>query len=647
MSHTSENSHCAPLIEACTLNLFEKNIFRITGLPVDASTKEVSRQAQKLQMLEEMGGATPNQAAFPLNPPPSTEQIREALARMKEPELRLVDEFFWFWPETFGDSKTDPAINALQSGDGQKAVDIWVERENNGSVTATHNLAVMFHMYAVDWTNHHLGNQEEHSRVEKQDSPWAPPQKRVAILDSGRDVKIKGYWKDAFDRWEQLADADDLWDVVKNRVRSLEDEALTIGFVRRMRALLPQAFDRINAEAALKFAEHGRMDWAQFHVDFMRETHAGLDDVNSTAEMVLAPTKRRVEQRLNSAHNEVDRHPEKGTQVALDLMSHCRPLMALFDLFHGADSHQRSDLFDEVAKTVANVVISYQKATGDNKAFVEILQQALDFASGSQIRERLIKNIAIGEGNLAANMLEPFFKSLESITEGAGTLSAKLEQLKAKILTQLPTLAAKLGSTSHAYRQLMDSVAIALRGLSIDAHNDHKDFQTAGEAIELAAKLAVDADLKLRIQNDASVLAENKKQSLCYFCGTQTAKADSVLQLAMYGEVNRYYGGVQYRKGTVPIPRCGDCKGKQESASSTGCVIWVICLIIGIGVGMAYDEKSGWLMGAFLGGGVGWILSVIVAEAMKSSSGLKNPKDHSEVRKMILQGWSIGDGPSR
>jgi hypothetical protein len=585
MSHTSENSDCAPLIEACTLNLFEKNIFRITGLPVDASTKEVSRQAQKLQMLEEMGGGTPNQAAFPLIPPPSTEQIREALARMKEPEHRLVDEFFWFWPETFGHSKTDPAINALQSGDGQKAVDIWVERENNGSVTATHNLAVMFHMYAVDWTNHHLGNQEEHSRVEKQDSPWAPPQKRVAILDSGRDVKIKGYWKDAFDRWEQLADADDLWDVVKNRVRSLEDEALTIGFVRRMRALLPQAFDRINAEAALKFAEHGRMDWAQFHVDFMRETHAGLDDVDSTAEMVLAPTKRRVEQRLNSAHNEVDRHPEKGTQVAIDLMSHCRPLMALFDLFHGADSHQRSDLFDEVAKTVANVVISYQKATGDNKAFVEILQQALDFSSGSQIRERLIKNIAIGEGNLAANMLEPFFKCLASITGGSDAPPAKFQKLRAQILPQLPNLAIKLGSASHPYQDLMDTIALAFRELSIESHNENRDYATAEECINLAAKFAISSEVKIRIQGDLKALSESKSNYKCLVCNVNHPDNGFSLKIPINKIPPNLLATLSTedkQRGFIEVPRCKSCatqqglKTRSSSSGEVGCLVLVL-----------------------------------------------------------------------
>lgn len=627
MSSLPETGECQPLIEACTLDLYQKNIFRITGLPVDATPKEVARQAQKLQMMDEMsgGGTLQSQAAFPLAPPPTAEQIREALARMKEPEHRLVDEFFWYWPEKFGDSKNDPAIQAVLAGDGQKAVDIWVERESHGrSLVAKHNLAIMFHMYAVDWTNHHVAYD----------------------IDKSRDEKIKGYWRDAFDRWETLADADEIWDTMKDRVRSLEDEALGTGFVRRMRRVLPQGFDRVNADAALKFAEQGRMDWAKFHVDFMRQTNQGLDDVDCTAELVLAPTKKRVEQRLRAANDQVQEQPAKGTLVAADLMAHCKPLLAVFDLFHGAESHHRSELFDEVAETVADVLVSYQKSTGDNRAFVDLLKQALLFATGSQIRERLIKNIAIGENNLAGQQLEPFFTSMKQIADIPGTPAAKLQQMRAKILPQLPTLAEQLGSTSEAYHQLMDSVAIALRSISIDAHNQHSDFETAEVAIKIASKLVVDAQLKQRINEDIVALANNKKGALCYFCGSEPGHTEATVNLAMYGDVTRGYRRVQYRTAVVPIVCCKKCRSKRDLAHNTGCALWIIAVIIGVMIGSA-NGSDAWIGLGIVGLVAGWLISLITESVMNASTRLKNPANHPEVKKMRNQGWQIGETPGR
>ena len=563
MSQPTGTNECAPLLEACTLELYQKNIFRITGLPVDATPKEVAKQAQRLQMMMEEGmegTAAGAKAAFPLAPPPTTEQIRDALARMKEPEHRLVDEFFWYWPEKFGSSKEDISIQALLAGDAQKAIEVWGERESEGSFAAQHNLAIMFHMFAVDWTNHHVAYE----------------------LDAGRDETIMSYWRDSFERWEALVDSDELWEVLKDRVRSLEDEALTTGFVRRMRRLLPQALDRVNAEAALKFAEQGRMDWAKFHVDFMRQTNQGQDDVESTAELVLTPIRKRVDQQLKSAQTQSERKPDQGTQLASDLMIASTPLMGIYDLFHGDEAHQRNDLFDSVAETVANLLVAHQKATGDNQTFVELLKQALQFASGMHIRERLMRNIAIGENNLAGEQLEPIFNSLRTIKESSLGPAQKLQQVQRTIMTQLPSWASTLGPSSETYNNLVNTVAITLREISIAAHNDGSDSATAAAAINLALKLATDPDLKKRMMDDRSTLEkifnEQKQwdrtikirsdefevtQSFVRYNGTQIAAANITgLRFGIFTQVvngiasTSYLIGVRGRDDSISV----ECK---------------------------------------------------------------------------------------
>lgn len=488
MNTSASNSSCPPLMEACTLALYQKNIFRVTGLPVDATSKEVSRQAQKLQMLEEIGGgSTGPQPAFPLAVPPTTDEIRAALSRMKEPEHRIVDEFFWYWPEEFGASKSDPAIQAMLAGDTETAVRLWRDGEKAGSHVAQHNMAIMYHMFAVDWTNYHVSYD----------------------IDQNLDDQIKGYWRKSFERWEELIERDELWDMLKTRIRSLEDEALTTGFVRRMLKQLPSALDKVNAEAALRLAEQGRLDWARFHVDFMNETHPGLDDVESTSERVLEPTKIRVEQYLESFEKQAKKNPEKGGELANELLDRCRPMMDLFDLFHGNDAHQRNDLFDKVAHTVMMMVVHHLNSTGNNKTFVTLLQKALKFASGANVREVIINNISIGEGNLKLLFLEPIFKSLKSIQESSDRQKAKLTAMIENIIPKLPEVASKIGPDSEMCKNLFDSIAITLRGISVDANNLENDYSTALSAVQLALKLAKSQDLKTRLLGDMQQLNAN------------------------------------------------------------------------------------------------------------------------------------------
>jgi hypothetical protein len=121
---TKENRiECRPLLEAAHTNIYRQSPFRITGLPVDASVKAISKHADKLKMMEELGqGQGANPAAFALNPPPSVDQIRESIQRLKDPEHRIIDEFFWFWPERYAEGGRRPCDPSDVTGRFAKGV---------------------------------------------------------------------------------------------------------------------------------------------------------------------------------------------------------------------------------------------------------------------------------------------------------------------------------------------------------------------------------------------------------------------------------------------------------------------------------------------------------------------------------------------
>ena len=616
-------ANCPPLMAACTLSLYEKNIFRVTELPVDATAKDVSRQAQKQQMLAEMGGDFSSvKAPFALLNPPGEDQIREALARMKTPEDRIVDEFFWFWPEEWGNSKTDLAIQAMQTGDSQKAAEIWRADEKEGSFTAIHNLAILFHMAAVDWTVHQLNNVNSKSSHEE----------------------VKGYWQRSLERWEKVAKMEEIWDCMKDRVKSLNDEALTTGFIRRMRDELPMALDRVNAEAALAFAKMGDMEWAEYHVRLMNETHQGLDDVNATAELVLEPTRRRVRQYLEAAEEKVKEKRANGAELAMQLLEKCMPSMAIYDLFYGNEAHQRTDLFDEVADCAISLVVPYRNETGDDVRMIKILKLALDFASGASLREKIINNLSVGENNLDSKKFEPILEKLESLTSTKLNPAQKLSRIKAEIIPSLPSLAPARGQIYKAYNDLLDSVAISLRAISIDAHNDCNDFATAETAIQIALKLAVSKDLKTRLRADAAQVKKSAEGSSCHFCGVTVRNPLSSLDIAMYGNVTRSFGQVNYEKISVNVPRCVACKKKHSNSDKLGCGLAMLAIIIGALIGGVNDGNG--VGGVMVGVLLGAIIYLIFTTIVNSINGYNKFKKYPAIVDMIRNGWAIGEKPS-
>lgn len=366
---------CKPLIEVATKELFRKNAFRITGLPVDATTREISRHADKLKMLAELGQDPHTQsAAFPMKPPPSLDEIREAIQKLKDPEKRLLDEFFWFWPEEFGNSQADPAMQALAKGDLSAAIDIWSAKEkcNTDGVVASHNLALVFHITALDWENYAVKN----------------------TVEADRRKKMTNYWKEAFNRWETLATSEPFWEQVVARIRQLNEPNLPTDFARRMRATLPEALVKINAELALAYAESGKIELARLYIKFMRETHQGLDNVEKTAELVLTPARGRLQEQIRHARDRADNNPRDAASAARELIDQARHALALFDLFFDKESNSRNELFDEVADLCNQVLVAYQKATRNHGACLKILRTVLPFATSMELRQQIEENIS-------------------------------------------------------------------------------------------------------------------------------------------------------------------------------------------------------------------------------------------------------------
>jgi len=485
-----ESKDCLPLIHAANLNIYRENTFRIIGLAVDASEKEIKKHADKLKMMEELGyGQGANPAAFALEPPPSVDQIRKAMQRLKEPEHRLVDEFFWFWPKEFGKSTNDPAIQAILAGDSGTAYDIWTRLETSPDhdYIAWHNIAVMMHLVALDWTHYHFSSE----------------------VDEERESKIKSYWKESFSRWEKIATDDRIWDALKARIRSLDDPRLTTGFARRMREAFPEALDKINAEVALRFAEQGRTGWAKTHIEFMNETHTGLDDVEKTAELVLNPIRNRILHHIKTSKSECDKNPENGADISGKLIEQCSSLQSIFEIFYGSDSHHKTELFDEVAITIVNCLINYVNKTKDNESFVTKIKECLQFATGMDVRQRIQKGIDIAEGNIRGKALEPFYAKLKIIQDSKDKAEERFTQVKQQMMPHLLALTEAQVDQNSLTNEMSNSIAIVLRQISIDAHNDEEDFETSLKAIEMAAKLVKAMELKKRVEEDVRQVQKN------------------------------------------------------------------------------------------------------------------------------------------
>jgi hypothetical protein len=478
------------LLEVSNPDLFLKNAFRVTWLKTTASNREITRHADQLKMQAELGtGGSSASSIFALDPPPSVDQVREAMNKLKDPKLRLVDEFFWYWPENLGHPNSDEALAAVERGDDEAARTLWERWESEPSrmMVAKHNLAVMYHMLAIDWTLRDLKH----------------------TFDSAQIEQMKKCWKAAFDRWEVLATDDDMWDRLKERIRDINDPALPSGTARRLRDTLPESVDRVNAEFAVRYATAKRFDMARWHIDFMKETHQGLDDTTKTSTEVLAPTKRLVEALTADFEKSTQNNVRASLGAAETLLTEARPFLQLLDLFHGEDSHERNEMFDHVASLCRSCLIPYYNETQDADGVVAVLSVALDYASSISLREEIQESIATIQGNKEFEKVKAFFDILKTIADLNTTPAQQFARFERSFQQKWDSFLNSTSLPPETLNQASDSIALFLRGLAIEANNNYNDVYTSLNGIQLASKYARSSDVKHRIAADMTTLELN------------------------------------------------------------------------------------------------------------------------------------------
>jgi CheY-like chemotaxis protein len=363
------------LLEVATINLYQANAFRIAGLNVDASLRDVSKEAEKLELMLKLGRTPPPAAIFPLDEAPTIESVRNALQSLKDPESRLVQEFFWFWPCT-GVSAGDPALVALCQGKYQAAVDSWTKTKGSGNGIAIHNLAVF----------HHLGALNSAVRRSKTLQPTA-----------AEEIYL---WTSAYRYWKALLDRTDFWEGLAARIRKINDPRLRIETAQRIWETLPSAIVKINAQIAVAAAERGDFEEAAKHRKLIYTSAFGEGPAKEETRRALSHAKDELERLCENAENEGRSNPRAANLVTRKLFDEKSRLLRAFNYLLGTGDPMCDAAHDRVAEAGRVCMVAYANETEDWEAARLIFEECLALAEGKALRLKLEEDLEIIGRNL-------------------------------------------------------------------------------------------------------------------------------------------------------------------------------------------------------------------------------------------------------
>jgi len=395
---------CPALLEAAHPEVYRRNAFRVIGLSAEATPREISQHAQRIQMMRKYNAGATLKTPLALDPPPDEHAVQEAVHKLHDPERRLIDELFWFWPHQLGYSKTDPALAFLAENDIDRAAEHWHQMEQSSEAyVSMHNLAVLFHCLGLDL------EQEAFSQK----------------LDQKELETVRKYWDYAFTRWKVVLDHEPFWSRLTARIRALEDPRLTTGLARRIRASLPFTLLSINATLAVRYAEAGNLEAAKRQLEIMGlwdgqgdggkvqktkfkgTAKAGLPEsplLTPLAQKALReacePLRQRIKSICKNAENQADQDTSHGDKATRELIAHTKPLIAALDALLPPGDATRDVAHDEVALCALRCQIPYGNKTENWKVSLELLELILPITVGQAMRDRILENIGTVKGNL-------------------------------------------------------------------------------------------------------------------------------------------------------------------------------------------------------------------------------------------------------
>ncbi|OHV41833.1 MULTISPECIES: hypothetical protein [Pseudofrankia] len=438
--------------------LYDANAFRVTGLAVTASRRDIRRVSDRVRIAERLGEAAAPAHALALTVPVTAAALSTALDRLRDPRLRLVDEFFWLWPSAepagattapgpaaaatttggataadqaaaggvTGDSATagddaagataagatatgattgsattdsatagDPALAALAAGDVDGARRRWIEAASTDGA-ARHNLAVLAHLRALD--------------AERAGAGAASGAPDAAAGPAGAPPRPD--WREVYWLWAAVLADEACWNAFEARIAAAGDARLGVGLAAGIRSALPDTLLASGAALVAAAVDAGDLPAARAHLAALRELGAG--DLDAALRAACEPWLAQVRSLCADADRAAQDRPATGLDVAERVLTDAEPTMARIDELLPPRNLTRIGIRDQLGQTVLTALLLYDQtfvnAAGepsttefpDHFRMRELLRRVTPLVESAALAQRIGENLDIVERQATA-----------------------------------------------------------------------------------------------------------------------------------------------------------------------------------------------------------------------------------------------------
>ncbi|MBK9544234.1 MAG: hypothetical protein IPO49_18290 [Bacteroidetes bacterium] len=682
------------------MNLINNNPYRILGLPLTATEREIAKQINTLATYAEMGKTKSLASDFPfLTPVDRTPYaIEEAKKQIEQSESKLLYSLFWFWKNNSAD---ELALEVLKEGNTSKAIAIW-EKSVFASKNKIYKPIVLVENLIRQSTNWSEQKDEDHSLTKDEDQYIIERKKETSYTIPTVNTELN-----YDDNW--LIDCDTEW------LAGVDNIGYGIVFGRNGSSFFTFQISGNGQFTYGKFIDWGYtkiLDWEENDaINKWSDNHIQikkLDDkisffingvlINSVqAEPFFGKSfgfKVTNNQKISFRNFKFSKLVEheiygEGINVSSKNFSNIKNLSTLYlslatnngtlqlDYFNKgialAKNFFSTDNIEDYSKLIAGERYIYNSEKTLHfyiNDVIDSLKNYLEKAGGISTSQLInsfstfpVEAKQFLNNRFVAKQIQNIDKEIETAQaerkKSAATAADTGKKLVTNTKSDIAFLKKVLGENDFQYQIIGDKLSSAIVQCGIDSFNNCKDadgeidYPNAIKSeegylheYEYALQVAVTERGKERAKENLDSCKrwiENKVYYNCWFCESGTPEEASKFEITIYKETSRDYQGVKYQYVPVEIQRCSKCKSFHqydfnfESVSGQTFGIGVVGLLFGIAIDIV----------VYIFGNAYSLIGKTISKMLNSSKANIKDTSHSTIQNYpaikdrFKQGWQF------
>ena len=654
------------------MNFLDTNPFRVLGVNVTSSEKEIVKSVSTLTTYLEMGKEKKLSTDLPFLSPlnRTSESVTEARKLIEQPANKFQQSLFWYW---INNTTDEIVMELLVENNIDKSVALF-EKSIFHKKDKTFKLSVITENFINDKTNWGGTADDENHSYKKLGSEFLIERKidksDYSIVTDVHDINLQDDWS---------IECDSRWLSGKSNC--------PYGMVIGSNGKGSYCTFGITADGSYNFLKYNEWTDIDRIIDWTESSHIRENGLNNlrvskngnTFELFINDNKVNTvdsfdiignrfgfrvyqNQKISYTNFKISKLIEddnyiSGIRVTNKNVSNLKNLSTLF-LQKAFESNQINKLYFTKAIALfkcfqeSEFVESYSKLVSGDKfkinnseillfyvnTLIEATKTYFNKDSGiTEVEFTLsfsefpieIKNVLINKfiSKNIQNIDEEIELSKKSRKVDQSNAIKYGKQLKNKTILDLVYIKKIVGKEDLKYMTLADKIATEIVQCGIDSFNSYKtptgeiDYVLAIQSEEsylqeyeyanaIAESISVKEKAFENLESCKRVI-DDKDSVICWFCKTNTPNESSAVGITIYKVTDRTYfpRSVNYKYLDLKVPRCSKCESYHFKQANKSNFAMVVIIILGIIIGsLAFDSDGGWAAGGFFGAIIGYLV---------------------------------------